>query len=356
VKNRPRASQNLILRESHRSVRALKEKGRNAIVGITVRLAKKYIEQFFLVGSEHGEAVSESMQFAPGDLWSFFRLPREEKEKTSRAVKYLDPEIQPPSELFDIIPDLLKANSPMSRALGFDLLAVQAKSSLESASPLLEKLRRDEDTSCRSAVLGALSIIGREEPQIAFQLVDDYLGGDIYDEVASFGWFLNEFGAMYSKLNPVKEISPITRIIEKSLAKFDLLILKRAIQELGNVGIMYPENALLTLKCVFHVQHADIRRTLIESLAKIRMVHPDTTEGFLDKEGVSDLLELTRGANVNFYFVTSGAALLFLSILFRLRSLKIRIIDILSRISEYDDETDFLKYAVHNLFEYVVDS
>jgi hypothetical protein len=244
----------------------------------------------------------------------------------------------------------------MSRALGFGLLAVQAKSSFEKTLPLLESLLSDKNPSCRSAVLGVLSVIGREQPQIVIQLINEYLGGNIYDEVASFGWFLGEIGIMYSNLNPVKEISPIVRIIEKSFAKSDWLILKRAIQELGNAGVLYPENALLTLHHAFHIQNPIIRKTLIESLAKIRMVHPDTTEGFLNKAGASDLLELTRGADVNFYFVTGGTTLLFLSIMFKLPTLKNRIIDILSRISECDNENEFLKYAIHSLFNHIINS
>ena len=333
-----------------RTVRLLKEKMRKTMVSIAVRLMKKYIEKFFFV-PEMEEAIPDELHFSPKKMWCFFELPKLEKEKVSSAVRYLDPDVSRPSEIVEIILELLKAESPIPIAVGCGLVIIQALE-LDDALPFFNLLPR-EDVVCRSAVLSALSVLGRKEPDRAIRFMNEYLKGDIYDEVSVFGSFLLEVGMMFSKINPGKEITPIVQIMEKAERNNDQRILRRAIYELGNSGITFPVNALLTLHYAFHTTHKEVRKTLIESLAKIRIVHPDITERYLERER-PELLGEIKAAEVNLSIVTGGAVMLLFTILFEFPILKRTLINILSRLSDYDNENDFLKFAVQSLFEYVI--
>jgi len=141
--------------------------------------------------------------------------------------------------------------------------------------------------------------------------------------------------------------------MNRAIKENNLAVLRRVIYELGNVGMIFPGSALVTLQYASAITNEQGRKTLLESLAKIRAVHPDITEKFL-KDNAPALLDEVKGSEVDISLEAYGGVNLFLRILFEVEDVKNSFIDILSKISEYKDENEFIRYSIGRIFDLII--
>ena len=318
-----------------------KRKARDIIAVVGTSIVKNYIEKLWYADKTK--------------LWSFFKLPKGEKDIVANYAKYLDPYTEGPPDFEKIVLRLLKHDSPIHQALGFGLLAVRSMNDFECCLPFLDSLWSHTDVSCRSAALGTFSLVCWNMPDRTTKIIDDFLSGDIYEEVRVFGWFLSNVAMIFARTNQQEEILPIVRIIEKASERHDTVILKRVVTELGNTGVIYPESALQTLRYVFDTTEKEIREALIESLIKIRTVRLDLTEKYLSQKApalLEDIKDSRAEANISLAAVM-GVDMVFL-VLFDFPYLRDLFLNALSRISEFTSEKKFLRFCVRKFLEGVV--
>jgi len=173
-----------------------------------------------MVGTAVVKSYIEKLWYSDRDkLWSFFKLPEDEKDTVASHARYLNPYAERPANLEAIVIRLLEKDSPIHQALGFGLLAVQSLNDFERYLPFLDSLWKHTNVACRSAALGTFSLVCWRKPEEATRIIDTYLSGDIYEEAKVFGWFLSNVAMIYARTNQVEEIAPIVEIIKKAKKK-----------------------------------------------------------------------------------------------------------------------------------------
>jgi len=326
---------------------------RSSRSGIRSFFKRRTREIIMIIGTAVVKGYIEKIWYSDkSELWSFFKLPKDEKDVVADYAKYLDPYAERPPNIEMTILRLLKHVSSIHQALGFGLLVVRTLNDFESYLPFIDSLWKHTNVACRSAALGTLTLVCWNKPEKTAQIIDNYLSGDIYEEAKVFGWFLGNVGIIFTRANQGKEIFPIVKIIDKALKEHDTAILKRVVTELGNTGVMYPESALRTLSYLFDTTEDEIRGALIESLVKIRTVRLDLTEKYLSEKApalLEDIKDSRAEVNISLAAIM-GIDMVFM-VLFHFQYFRDLLLDALSSISQFGNEKRFLRYCVRRFLE-----
>ena len=203
-----------------------------------------------------------------------FPATEEYRKTVANTLPYLDPRRKLSEEAVD---DLYEAASGPLRGVATIVLIIQTRTNPEISLPLLRKLIKSNDERRVLKGLQALAFASR-----AFSLShDDFvLAETMITGKKQYRKGIREFGINLASREP-GEIGFITSIIESATKEKNIEVLRDAITELGIIGVLFPDSALLTLKQTFDSINLKVHESLVKSLARIRIVHPNKVEVFL---------------------------------------------------------------------------
>jgi len=213
--------------------------------------------------------------------WSFkewvapvFPATEEYRKTVANTLPYLDPHRKLSEEAVD---DLYEAASGPLRGVATIVLIIQTRANPEISLPLLRKLIKSNDERRVLKGLQALAFASRAASlsHDDFELAKTMIYGK-----KQYRKGIREFGINLAAREP-GEIGFITSIIERATKENNIEVQRDVITELGIIGVLFPDNALLTLKQTFDLINLKVHESLVKSLARIRVVHPNKVEVFL---------------------------------------------------------------------------
>jgi len=214
---------------------------------------------------------------------TFFR-GASEKERT--AFRLLAEHIEPKSSLSEIRDDLLYATREVALSEGVVKLALgtHARIDPKTVESILRKMMSSDYPHSREVSLQVLAYATIVNP--------DFI--EMINEIQKAVKTIPNFEALYKGIGElafaicathsrkITRLDVFFEIVESAASEGDATILHASLKSLASVGIRYPEIVLETLRPIVAYE-GTCRPDLVECLAKIRLVHTDMVDGFLEE-------------------------------------------------------------------------
>jgi len=227
------------------------------------------------IGTELTERMATGFWGWDYKQWVFpvFSVSEEYRKITKSILPYLDPSQKLNEEskknLYNV------AAGPLA-GVAMYVLIFQVKESFEDILPLIRQLMKSKDD--RRVMVGLKGLaFGSRYREIQQEL--DYAREIIYKN-PSCHYRLLDFGLNLSARGS-GEIDFITSFMKTAKDQGNSEALIDAIHALGNIGINFPENGLLTLEHAFDAPQVEVYEAIRQTLGKLRVFHPDKVENHL---------------------------------------------------------------------------
>jgi len=221
-----------------------------------------------------------------------FSVSEEYREAARGILPYLNPSQRLPEGVKKNLYDV--AAGPLAGVASL-ILIFQLQANPNNILPLVRELMKSNEdrkvlTGMQALAFGSRVLDGLEQ--------DLELAREMIYQNPSYHHRLLDFGLNLSARRP-GEIEFITSIMKRAKDERNIGALVDSILELGNIGIRFPENSLLTLEVAIDDPHVEVREALIQTLSKIRVFYPDKVDNYLwnrrrELLGKIPLLELER--------------------------------------------------------------
>ena len=209
-----------------------------------------------------------------------FALSEEERERVRMIIPYMDTRRKLTHNIKEILYKLALSDVDVILGIIKIILTAQVRVRPQGVLSLLRRLLASQDKSRIEIGIKSLAYASKTVPSLETEMKT--AREIIYNNVKTFGGYITDFGLNISASNRGK-IHFIESIILTARSEGNLEVLRKAITELGKIGIRYPDNSLDTLKEVFDIEDELAHHELIRGLAKIRTLHPDKVDRYLRK-------------------------------------------------------------------------
>nr|MDO8135646.1 hypothetical protein [Candidatus Njordarchaeum guaymaensis] len=269
-------------------------------------------------------------------VYPVFSVSEEYREAARAVLPYLDPSQRLPEEVKKNLYDV--ATGPFAGVASL-ILIYQLQANPNNILPLVRELMKSNEdrrvlTGMQALAFGSRVLDGLEQ--------DLELARETIYQNPSYRHRLLDFGMNLSARRP-GEIGFITSVMKRAKDERNIGALIDSILELGNIGIRFPENSLLTLEVAIDDPHVEVREALIQTLSKIRVFYPDKVDNYLwnrrlELLGKIPFLELER-VPVEIFSVVDFVQYLFQ----KMPRMRAVLIEMLERYIDMKSQADFRK-------------
>lgn len=241
------------------------------------------------------------------------------------------------------------AGGPL-RGIANLVLIVQVWAHPENTLPLVRRLMNSQDE--RKVLIGlktlafASKVLGNLDQDLEQAKMLIYDNQQYRTSMRAFGLNLAE--------RELGRINFITSIMERATVKNNVGVLVDVATELGNIGARFPDNALLTLQQIFDTTNEELHETLVQSLNRIRVIHPNKVELYLRNNYPKLLAELTLLELEHVPIEMFSLIDLFLYISSKMPIITDAVIEMLEKFIGMQSDSDFqkvIKFAIRRSTE-----
>lgn len=302
----------------------------------------------FRLGARFAKRIVTKMWKLEYDLWisPFFKASQEEREKMRLLIPYLNVEEKLSPEIERILYEAAGSDLSAVAAMASIVLIIQGRALPESVLSIIKKLITSRDERRVHVALKVLAFMSKvlvSELETEFDTASEIIYGD-----PRFHKWIGEFGLNMCEQQKGK-IDFIEKIIKKAIDERNLKVLEITVADLGNIGVRFPINSLLTLADVFAFDYEPLQEVLIESLAKIRALYPDKVDKYLKDEHPNLLNEVQRTSAVPPYLELYGMSSFFLDVVIASSLMRPLAADFIEKFTQIRNEKDFQKLLSYGL-------
>jgi len=318
----------------------------------------KWIERFgsiFWVPEKVKIKILKHMIYSKWDVeretWlvPIFTCSEDERKAIRLIASYLQTDRYLDSDMIEMLYEWTGSKLLFTQGVIKCVLVVHGRLYPEILLPLIDRLLTSDNNSRKLIGIESLAFISKEAPQAQklYKKVEDIIYFDPRSRmIAALG---QNICASENRID--QPIGVIASIIHRAREERKSEVLKEVVAGLGDIGIKYPNRSLYTLEEVFNIKDSSVHEMLLQSLAKIRLLHPDILERYIlsiDPENRTGLLEeVTSQA----YEIASPYMRFFGVVDFSFDMMKIPqfqplIIELFQMLSEVRGEEDLTRFII----------